>query len=59
MYVNAVEYPQGSNHYLAPGCEAYELYWEWKKTGKPSYKERLDALLVLTDKAWRKLEGRP
>lgn len=52
MYRDAVEYPKGSNHYLAPGCEAYELYKakDWKK---------LDVLLKQTDAAWRKLEGRP
>lgn len=66
MYLKAVEYPSGSNHFLAPGSEAYELYLEWKKDPnargtkqKPTAKQKLDALLVETDKAWRRLEGRP
>lgn len=60
MYLKAVEYPnKGSNHFLAPGCEAFDCYWEWKRTGQSKYKQRLEQILVETDKAWRKLEGRP
>lgn len=65
MYRDAVEYKPG--HWLAPGSEALELYKEWKKnpgqkqlkSGPLTPHNKLLALLEATDKAWRKLEGRP
>lgn len=65
MYRDAIEWKK--DHYLAPGSEAFELYKEWKKnphqkqlkSGPLTPHNKLLALLEETDRAWRKLEGRP
>lgn len=58
MYRTAVEYPQGSKNWLAPGSDALEMYLEWQKSKKPADKQKLDAHCARLDREFLKLEGR-
>lgn len=52
------EAPKGVFTRLMPNSHAFELYQEWKKSGKDKQKKMLDAHMVGLHTSWLKLEGR-
>lgn len=52
------EAPKGVLTRLMPNSRSFELYHEWKKSGKSQAKKALDNHMIELHNSWLKLEGR-